>query len=64
MADRKLVPVQRVRAWARERGIEVGTRGHLSQDLIDQFNRLHRKVRAENSNPMLQSAANTTEESE
>jgi len=50
--DRRQVPIRKVRAWARDRGIEVGTRGHLSQELIDQFNRAHRKVAAMNSNPM------------
>lgn len=50
--DRKIVPIRKVRAWARDRGLPVGTRGHLSQDLIDQFNRAHRKVAATNSNPM------------
>ena len=52
MTDRKIVPIRKVRAWARKRGIPVGTRGHLPQELIDQFNRAHRTVAAENSNPM------------
>jgi hypothetical protein len=53
MDERKPVPIRKVRAWARDRGIPVGNRGHLSQELIDQFNRAHRKVSATNSNPML-----------
>jgi hypothetical protein len=40
-----------VRAWARGRGIEVGTRGHLSVELTDKFNRAHRKQRYVNRNP-------------
>lgn len=51
-ADRRVVPISKVRSWARQRGIEVGNRGHLSQSLIDQFNRAHRQVRAVNANPM------------
>jgi hypothetical protein len=42
-----------VRAWARENGFEVGTRGHLSNDLVNAFNRRHRKQRFTNKNPMV-----------
>lgn len=42
-----------VRSWARDKGYEVGTRGHLSQDLIDTFNRRHRKQQYTNKNPMV-----------
>lgn len=42
-----------VRAWARNKGIEVGTRGHLSVELTDKFNRAHRKQRYVNRNPAL-----------
>lgn len=30
-----------VRAWAREKGYEVGQRGHLPADVIDLYNRRH-----------------------
>lgn len=42
-----------VRAWARNNGHEVGTRGHLSNDLVEAFNRRHRKQRYTNKNPMV-----------
>lgn len=31
-----------VRAWARKRGIPVGTRGRLSAELIESFHKAHR----------------------
>lgn len=40
-----------VRAWAREKGMTVGNRGHLPQSVIDTFNRRHRKVRFTSRNP-------------
>lgn len=40
-----------VRAWAREKGIQVGNRGHLPQSVVDTFNRRHRKVRFTSRNP-------------
>lgn len=51
--DRTEVGADAVRAWARNQGYEVGSRGHLSQDLIDTFNRRHRKQRYTNKNPMV-----------
>lgn len=39
-----------VRAWARNNDLEVGSRGHLPQDVIDRFNRRHKRQFA-NSNP-------------
>lgn len=42
-----------VRSWAREKGYTVGNRGHLSQELIDTFNRRHRKQQYTNKNPMV-----------
>jgi hypothetical protein len=42
-----------VRAWARTKGYWVGTRGHLSQELIDTFNRRHRKQFHTSKNPMV-----------
>lgn len=42
-----------VRAWARRLGHEVGTRGHISQDLIDRYNRYHPDRPADNHNPMV-----------
>lgn len=52
----RVADASEVRAWARKRGIEVGNRGHLSQQLIDQFNWAHRKkfVVAKNNNPSVQ----------
>jgi hypothetical protein len=40
-----------VRAWGRKNGYKVGNRGHLSLDLIDTFNRRHRKQRHTSKNP-------------
>lgn len=51
--DRTEVGANVVRDWARNQGYEVGNRGHLAQDLIDSFNRRHRKQRYTNKNPMV-----------
>lgn len=42
-----------VRAWARRRQIDVGSRGHISQDLIDEYNRRNVWYQFENTNPAL-----------
>ena len=42
-----------VRTWARDKGYEVGARGHLPVDVIDRYNRQHRKRRYTNKNPWL-----------
>jgi hypothetical protein len=42
-----------VRAWARRRQIEVGSRGHIAQDLIDEYNRRNDRNQFENTNPAL-----------
>ncbi len=52
LADRRLVPLRTVREWALARGYSVGKRGHLPNELVAKFNRLHRETRAENRNPM------------
>lgn len=39
---RTLVTADVVRAWARGKGYEVGTRGHLPEKLIREYNRTHR----------------------
>jgi hypothetical protein len=39
-----------VRAWARKKGIEIGQRGHVSDELIRKFNRVHRR-KAVSKNP-------------
>ena len=46
-----LVPLSVVRAWAVRRGIPVGARGHLPEQVIAKFNRYHRNKRAESRNP-------------
>lgn len=40
-----------VRAWARKNSITVGTRGHIAQSTIDEFNRRHRKRKFANTHP-------------
>jgi len=37
--DDAVVPISSVRTWARARGMDVGIRGHLSQEIIDLFKR-------------------------
>ena len=49
-STKSLASPKEVRAWARKRGIPVGTRGHIAKDVIKQFNRTHRK-RATSKNP-------------
>jgi hypothetical protein len=45
MADKTPVPLSEVRAWLRRRGHAVGSRGHISEQLIRDFNhRHHRKI--------------------
>ena len=54
MTDEKIeVNANDVRSWAREKGYEVGTRGHLPVDVIDRYNRQHRKRQYTNKNPWL-----------
>lgn len=36
------VTADAVREWARGKGLEVGTRGRLSEDLIARFNKAYR----------------------
>jgi hypothetical protein len=38
MADSKTASAADVRAWARENGVEVGTRGQFSREVIASFN--------------------------
>lgn len=42
--------LQEVRAWARKKGIVIGDRGHVSDELIRKFNRVHRR-KAVSKNP-------------
>lgn len=49
--SKTLVPLSVVREWATRRGIPVGSRGHLPEQVIAQFNRYHRTKRAESRNP-------------
>jgi len=53
-----IVPISVVRQWAADRGLPVGSRGHLPQTVIDQFNRRHRRKQAVSKNPFLKSEAN------
>jgi len=50
--ERTQVPISVVREWARKVGYEVGSRGHLPQDVIKRYNYRHRTY-AVNSNPNL-----------
>ena len=45
------VSAAEVRSWARNRGLSVGTRGHLSNEVSDEFNRRHRRKVFVNRNP-------------
>ncbi len=49
--ERVTVPTAVVRAWARQNGYEVGIRGHIRQEILDAFNKKHRKKQAANTNP-------------
>jgi hypothetical protein len=49
--EKREVPASTVRTWARERGLEVGQRGHLSNEVVRQFNRSHRKQQFTSRNP-------------
>lgn len=40
-----------VREWARKRGLRVGLRGHLPQEVIDAFNKAHRTKHFSTKNP-------------
>ena len=53
--DRLLVSAADVRDWARREGLTVRERGHIPEDVIAAFNRAHRFVRYESSNPKCQS---------
>mgnify|MGYP001567351925 CR=1 FL=1 len=44
LKDRTQVTAAHVRAWAREKGLEVGARGHLPPDVIRKYNRGHRTI--------------------
>ena len=39
---RTRVPAATVRAWAKDRGYWVGSRGHLPETLVREYNRTHR----------------------
>lgn len=45
MAKRREVGGSQVRAFAKEQGLEVGTRGRFSQELIDAFHKANKSVR-------------------
>lgn len=49
--EKTAVTAREVRAWALKKGIQVGQRGHMPQDVYDRFNRAHRSKRAVNNNP-------------
>jgi hypothetical protein len=51
--ERQPVGMGYVRAWARKHQLPVGERGHISQPVIDRFNRFHRFKVAINKNPMV-----------
>lgn len=53
MADKVTVPASTVREWARKKGLQVGTRGHIHKDVVDAFNRAHRAKEYVNTNPWL-----------
>lgn len=49
------VEAKEVRAWLKTRNVgTIGTRGHLSQEAIDRFNRAHKRRQFSNKNPMSQ----------
>lgn len=48
---RKPATTAEVRAWAARKGLPVGSRGHMPQDVYDRFNRAHRAKVAVNNNP-------------
>jgi hypothetical protein len=49
--EKRQVPASTVRTWAQDRGLQVGQRGHLSREVVRQFNRAHRKQEFRSSNP-------------
>lgn len=51
MVDKTAAPLSEVRAWLRKRGHAVGSRGHIPESLISEFNHRHHKKLAESSNP-------------
>ena len=51
--SKQTVPASTVRQWANKRGIQVGTRGHLPQAVVEKFNRAHPTKEFTSSNPWL-----------
>jgi hypothetical protein len=49
--EKRQVSANTVRTWARNKGLEVGQRGHLSREVVRQFNRSHRRQEFTSSNP-------------
>lgn len=56
MSERTTVSASFVRSWARRRGLTVGQRGHLPQNVIQAFNRAHKTKVFVNANPWLKAA--------
>jgi hypothetical protein len=54
---KQLVSAAVVRAWARAKGLTVGKRGHLPQEVIEAYNRAHRAKEFVNPNPWKKAAA-------
>lgn len=49
-APREALPSE-VRAWARQNGFTVGDRGHMPKEVLEAYNRKHRKTKAIQKNP-------------
>lgn len=54
------VTASEVRSWALERGLDVGSRGHIRQDIVEAFNRAHRVKEYVNTNPFLKTRDDET----
>jgi hypothetical protein len=50
---KRQVPAADVRQWANKKGFDVGTRGHLPQNVIEKFNRAHPSKEFVSGNPWL-----------
>jgi hypothetical protein len=51
MAEKTPVAISEVRAWLRSRGHAVGSRGHIPEKLIAEFNHRHHRKVYRSSNP-------------
>lgn len=58
MADKTPVDASEVRAWLRKRGHAIGSRGHLPESLIREFNHRHHQKIYVSGNPRTQKGPN------